>query len=164
VGDQVPFKPLPSPVEVQEASEQPKQPRLTLRFLNELIKQLQQENLALANRLEQVERELEEFRRIAAETAATGRQAAAALETEARETASLRHEDQLAEAAQLSTVLPDARQIGAQESGVSESGAIHSAVLQPCAPPSLATQLVLAPRSLRHAAPKKKSFWALLFW
>lgn len=111
---QVQLKPLPSPDYANEQVDPPKQPKLTMKFLHELIKQMQQENRALAERVQQLEQQLEEYQRAMNEAAATEQ-------------------------------MPDAL----PETDIRASDVLTS---------------ILIPRSKRHAPPKKRSLWALLFW
>jgi hypothetical protein len=56
------------------AADQPKSPKLSLKFLHVLIEELWEENRRLAVRVEELERRLEQFSKLTAEAAASAEQ------------------------------------------------------------------------------------------
>jgi hypothetical protein len=65
------LKLLMSPDSDKEAKDQPKYPKLTMKFLYGLITELQQENALLIKRVSELEHQLAEFYQVQGEVAAT---------------------------------------------------------------------------------------------
>jgi small-conductance mechanosensitive channel len=99
------------------AQEPQKIPKLTMKILYELIKELQQQNTELSQRIHEVERQLDEF---------------------------LKMQESVAAAVEL----PEA-----VENKAAAENLISPALSSPPA--------ILISRSVRHPAPKKRSFWSL---